>query len=277
MPLGWLGQRLRAKANSTPLPGRVLVTGASGQVAAMLLPRWNAALGDIAPPPRTTDLRASGADQADLSLVDDCRRVLEGVDAVVHLAGHAKEASLAQLWTPNVLALSNLLHSAAEAGIRRFVFASSMHVMGLYERSAELDERMPPRPDSHYATTKLHGEALCRLYAERHGMAITCLRLGAVAERFEDVEPGSWISPEDVLGMLRIALAASPPWFEIFHAVADARGSPLAPSRAMAFGYRCSRPGEDYAASLARAARWWAHDELARTRRGASFASEALR
>lgn len=255
---------------------RVLLTGAGGQVASMLLPRWNDALGDLAPAPRQTDLHGMGTDRADLCLIEDCRRVLAGADAIVHLAGHSKDAPLALLWPPNVLALDNLLRCAAEAKVTHFVFASSMHVMGLYERTAALDESMPPRPDSHYATSKLHGEALCRLYGERHRMAVTCLRLGAVGEQIQDVEPGSWISPEDVLAMIRIALAADPPWFEIFHAVADASGSPLAPSRATVHGYRCSRPGEAYADSLARAARWWPRDEIARTRRGASFASEAL-
>lgn len=258
-------------------PRCVLLTGAAGQVASMLLPRWCYGQGKGAPQLRTTDLKGRGAERADLTRTADCRRVLAGVDAVVHLAGHSKDGPLQLIWPPNVLALSNLLNCAAEFGVTRFVFASSMHVMGLYERTAVVDESMPPRPDSHYAITKLQGEALCRLYAERYPMAVTCLRLGAVAERVKDVEPGSWISPDDVLAMLHIALAADRPWFEIFHAVADATGSPLRPSRACALGYRCSRPGEDYAESLARAARWWPTDELARTRRGSSFASMPLR
>lgn len=255
---------------------QILVTGASGHVASMLLPRWPGEPAFEGSALRPTDLLGAAAGRADLTRMAHCQRVVEGVDAIVHLAAHGKEAPLARLWPSNVLALSNLLQCAARAGVTRFVFASSMHVMGLYGRLEVLDESMPPRPDSHYATTKLHGEALCRLYSERFGMAMTCLRLGAVGERVEDVEPGSWIGPQDVLAMVKIGLAASRPWYEVFHAVADAEGSPLLPSRACHYGYRCSQPGESYAASLARAARWWPHDELARSRRGASFASQSL-
>ncbi len=251
---------------------QLLVTGASGAAAQLLLPllrREPFAL-------REVDRAAHGAQHADLTDAATCNRVVQGVDAIVHLAGHSKEASVQDLIGSNSLALAQLLRSAAAAGVSRFIFASSMHVMGLYERDAAIDETMPPRPDGHYAASKLHGEALCRVYAERHGMAVTCLRIGALAARVEDVEPGSWIGPGDLMTMIRIGLAADRPWFEIFHAVADAEGSPLPPSRATAFGYRCQHPGEPYAASLARAAHWWPRDELARTRRGASFASALL-
>lgn len=251
---------------------QVLVTGASGAAARLLLPL-------IAREPfvlREVDLAARGAAYADLTDAATCDRVVQGIDAIVHLAGSAKEAPVQDLLGSNSLALGQLLRSAAAAGVSRFVFASSMHVMGLYERDAAIDETMPPRPDGHYAASKLHGEALCRVYAERHGIAVTCLRIGALAARVEDVEPGSWIGAADLMTMIRIGLAADRPWFEIFHAVADAEGSPLPPSRADAFGYRCQHPGEPYAASLARAARWWPRDELARTRRGASFASAPL-
>jgi uronate dehydrogenase len=251
---------------------QVLVTGARGAAAQLLLPLIRREPFVL----REVDLAARGDEHADLTDAATCDRVVHGIDAIVHLAGHGKEAPVQDLLGPNSLALGRLLQSAAAAGVSRFVFASSMHVMGLYERDAAIDETMPPRPDGHYAAAKLHGEALCRVYAERHGMAVTCLRIGALAARVEDVEPGSWIGPEDLMTMVRIGLAADRPWFEIFHAVAAAEGSPLPPSRAAAFGYRCQHPGEPYADSLARAARWWPRDELARTRRGASFASAPL-
>ncbi len=251
---------------------QVLVTGTSGAAAQLLLPLIRREPFVL----REVDLAARGAQHADLADAATCDRIVQGVDAIVHLAGRAKEAPVQDLLGSNSLALAQLLRSAAAAGVSRFVFASSMHVMGLYGRDAAIDETMPPRPDGHYAASKLHGEALCRVYAERHGMAVTCLRIGALAARVEDVEPGSWIGPEDLMTMMRIGLAADRPWFETFHAVADAEGSPLPASRAAAFGYRCQHPGEPHAASLARAAHWWPRDELARTRRGASFASAPL-
>lgn len=255
---------------------RALVTGASGRVGRLLLPwlrrtglelecvdrRGGAGVtGDG--PVRRIELR-------DAAVTD---RLVCGHDAIVHLAAVSTEASVEALLPDNALALANLLEAAVRHGVGRFVFASTMHVVGLYDRDERLDESSPPRPDSHYAASKLHGEALCRLYAERHGLAITGLRLGHVAATLEEAEPATWISPRDVAQMVEIAFRRAQPGFEIFHAVADYPGSPLAPSRAEAFGYRCREPAESWEAALARVERTWRDDPVARRKRGATFAS----
>jgi uronate dehydrogenase len=149
-----------------------------------------------------------------------------------------------------------------------------MHVMGMYRRDERFAESDAPRPDSHYAASKLHGEALCRLYHEKYGLTATCLRLGSVTAQEEDSDPGAWISPEDAASMVRIGLSLPRPSFEIFHAVADYHGSPLPASRAARYGYRCSRHGGTYDSALRKVDAWWHSDEWARTRRGASFAAE---
>jgi len=253
-----------------------LVTGACGKVGTLLLPwmrRTGLALRCVdrrAGPAVASDGVVERADLRDPAVAD---RLVRGQDAILHLAGIGTEASVAELHPDNGVALANLLDAAARHGVGRFVFASSMHVMGLYDRHERLDESSPPRPDSHYAASKLHGEALCRLYAERHGLSITCLRLGHVAASLEEAEPASWISPEDVAQMVEIAWRREAPGLEIFHAVADYYGAPLAPSRAAVYGYRCRRPAEPYQVALARVERTWRSDPVARRKRGATFAS----
>ena len=92
------------------------------------------------------------------------------MQGIVHLAAMSKESSTDRLVPDNAVALANLLRSATEAGVTHVVFASSMHVMGMYRRDERFAESDAPRPDSHYAATKLHGEALCRLYHEKYGL-----------------------------------------------------------------------------------------------------------
>ncbi len=258
---------------------RAVVTGASGRVATLLLP-WM----------RRTGLELDCVDRrggpgvpgdgpigrADLRDASTAERVLRGADAVLHLAAVSSEARVEDLFADNSLALANLLQAAVRQGVGRFVFASTMHVVGLYGRDEPLDEDRPARPDSHYAASKLHGEALCRLYAEKHGLAVTCLRLGHVAATLEDAEPGAWISPEDVAQLVEIAFRRDAAGVEIFHAVADYAGSPLAPSRATAFGYRCRRPAESHDQALTRIARTWRDDPVARQKRGGTFASGSM-
>ena len=171
---------------------RAVVTGASGRVAALLLP-WmrrtglnSSAWTVTAAPGVPSDGPVRRADLGDAAVAE---RALRGADAVLHLAAASSEGTVADLLADNSLALANVLAGAVRQGVGRFVFASSMHVVGLYGRDEPLDEASPARPDSHYAASKLHGEALCRLYAEKHGLSVTCLRLGHVAATLEEAEP----------------------------------------------------------------------------------------
>jgi uronate dehydrogenase len=225
---------------------------------------------------RLADRAGTGAEQVGLRDADVCARAVAGVDGIVHLAGAAKEASLESLVADNAVALGHLLAAASRAGVPHFVLASSMHVMGMYGRLDRFDEDAPPRPDSHYAASKLHGEALCRVYHEKSGLTVACLRLGSVTAKEADSDPGAWFSPEDVVQLIELAFALPRPSFEVFHAVADYDGGPLPPSRAARYGYACQRPGGPYAAVLDKVQRWWHSDEWARTRRGGSFAADDL-
>ena len=268
----WL-RRFAARDNAPEASAsvrRLLVTGSQGAVAEMLLPLLRRHGYQV----RLADRNGTGDERADLNDARDCARVVAGMQGIVHLAGMAKEASTDRLVPDNVVALANLLRSATDAGVSHVVFASSMHVMGMYRRDERFDESDAPRPDSHYAATKLHGEALCRLYHEKFGLTAACLRLGSVTMREEDSDPGAWISPEDVVSMVRIGLSLPRPSFEIFHAVAEYHGSPLPASRAARYGYQCSRHGGRYDSAMRKVDTWWHSDEWARTRRGASFAAE---
>jgi nucleoside-diphosphate-sugar epimerase len=93
----------------------------------------------------------------------------------------------------------NVLEAARLAGVRRYVFASSNHVTGMYEREQpyasivegayeELDPASipligtdwPVRPDSPYGVGKACSEAAARYYSEEHGVSCVCLRIGTV-------------------------------------------------------------------------------------------------
>jgi hypothetical protein len=88
------------------------------------------------------------------------------------------------------------------------VYASSNHVVGMYERDEpyasvvagrydgldpalvpRLDASVPVRPDSLYGVGKAFGEAAARFYAEEHGLSVICLRIGTVTKRDRPVKP----------------------------------------------------------------------------------------
>ncbi len=93
----------------------------------------------------------------------------------------------------NIVGTYNVYEAARLAGVERVVFASSNHAVGMFELDGapgiyevdderRVDHTAEIRPDSLYGVSKAYGEALGRMYVERHGLRVFCLRIGAVRE-----------------------------------------------------------------------------------------------
>lgn len=113
------------------------------------------------------------------------RRVFaDRADAVVHLAARAGvrpsiEAPLLYQ-DVNVRGTAVLLEAARQAGVPRFVFASSSSVYGNNPKVPFAEEDNVDHPISPYAATKKAGELLAHTYAHLYGMGMTCLRFFTV-------------------------------------------------------------------------------------------------
>jgi uronate dehydrogenase len=199
----------------------LLITGAAGGLGTLLRPRLAAPgrtlrLLDIAP----QEPAGEGEEvvTADVTDADAMAAACAGVDAVLHLGGISKEAPWDEILTVNIDGVRTLLEAARVAGVQRFVFASSNHAVGYYTRDEAgpggLPADVPPRPDTYYGVSKVAGEALCRLYHDRFGLDVTCLRIGTCFEK-----PGSarglatWMSPDDGAQLVEAALSAPGPAF----------------------------------------------------------------
>jgi nucleoside-diphosphate-sugar epimerase len=114
----------------------------------------------------------------------DWRDAFAGVQAVVHLAAVAHERAMAcerardyeTLRRVNVLGTERLAREAAAAGVRHFVFASSIGVCGDETRGAPFTETSAPAPRSLYARSKLEAEHALAAVSASSGLAVTLLR-----------------------------------------------------------------------------------------------------
>lgn len=192
----------------------VLVTGATGSVGKALRP----ALHDYR-------IRVHGLDVHDVRLAAHeeavggdivepgvAERLVEGCDAVVHLAGQADcHASWDDLHHPNILGVHRVFDAARLGGVRRLIFASTNHVTGLRDRARDwpIAAGDPVAPDSRYAVTKVFGEALGRFYAATTPMSVVCLRIGWVLDQpFDEESRRLWLSPRDLGRLVRAGLTA---------------------------------------------------------------------
>src|SRR5258707_15826571 len=102
------------------------------------------------------------------------------------------------------------------------------------------------RPDSRYGVSKGFGEALGALYSDKHGMVVTCLRIGNVGPGPLDVRRLSiWISPEDIVQLIRIGLEHPDIRFEILYGASDNEAAWWDNSRGRSLGYRPTRRAGD--------------------------------
>lgn len=114
----------------------------------------------------------------DLDPTTDWSAALRDVDTVFHLAarvhavGEAPEERTYQ--RVNSAATAALAQAAAAAGARRFVFVSSVKVMGEVSPARPFDEADPPQPQDAYGRSKLAAEGELAALAAR--LAVTIIR-----------------------------------------------------------------------------------------------------
>jgi uronate dehydrogenase len=228
----------------------VLITGAAGDIGS----RLRKLLGGVYPHIRSSDIRTPAdlaADEdfiaADLADFAQVQKVVAGVEGIVHLGGFSVEGPWETIHSANIVGCYNLFEAARLAGVKRVVFASSNHATGFYPRTQRIGVHVTPRPDSRYGVSKVFGEALGALYSDKHGLRVTCLRIGNVADAPADQRRLSiWVSPEDVAQLVRIGLEHSDIRYEIFYGVSDNAASWWDNSNAQRFGYKPQGRAEDF-------------------------------
>jgi uronate dehydrogenase len=208
---------------------KLLITGAAGEIGSVIRP----ALRDTAAQIVLHDLRPIGdcaPNETPIAgdIVETARAAMAGVDCVIHLAGIPRETggTPAEILRVNVVGTHAVFDAAREAGVTRMIFASSNHTIGFHPADQVIGIEEPPRPSGFYGASKVYGEALGRLHADKFGMEVACLRIGAFRARPGNArELGGWISHGDMQRLARACVLADPFHFLVLYGVsANTRG-----------------------------------------------------
>jgi nucleoside-diphosphate-sugar epimerase len=167
---------------------KLLLTGATGRVGRHLLPRLAAQGHDIRATARgeaaADQVKAAGAEPvlADLLDPDGYRAALAGRDAVVHLAAVLRSTDADEIRRANLEATERLVDAALEAGVDRFVFASTNLVLpgGLGRPATEDDQPAPPAFWGPYPATKAEAERLLLARHRDRGLGVRIVRFAFV-------------------------------------------------------------------------------------------------
>jgi uronate dehydrogenase len=229
---------------------RILLTGASGGIGTrlrQLLPSVYSYL-------RLSDLKAPvdlGSQEhfvaADLADMAQTEAICQGIDGIIHLGGYSVEGPWEPILQSNIIGCYNLFEAARRQGVKRVVFASSNHAVGFYPRTHHIGNDVQPRPDGRYGVSKVFGEALGSLYADKYGLKVTCLRIGNFGDKPLDKRRLSiWLQPEDLVQLCRIGLEHPAIHFEVLYGASLNERGWWDNHRAYELGYRPVGRAEDH-------------------------------
>ena len=168
---------------------KILVTGANGFIGRTLSRRLAAAGHDIVGGVRSQTTSPSWMETriyGDLEALDDFSAAVAGVDAIVHLAARVhimRETETdpdAAYRRANVVVTEKLSRAAADAGISRFVFLSSVKVNGERTDGAACSESDTPAPEDAYGRSKLAAETALQEISEQSGLTCISVRVPLV-------------------------------------------------------------------------------------------------
>lgn len=162
---------------------RVAVSGGSGFTGGALVRR----LQDEGYPVRTlvrdpSKVAIPGVEivGGDLTDREALGRLVEGVDTVFHIAAmYRTEGRYEDFVEVNQTGTQALLEAAKAAGVRRFIYCSTIGVHGNVA-ATPADETAPYNPRDHYQSTKLAAELACRAEGEKGGIEVVVIRPCAI-------------------------------------------------------------------------------------------------
>lgn len=188
--------------------------------------------------------------RADLGNMDEIAPLLEGADMVIHFGAIVDERPFPELLGPNFVGSYNIWQAGYAAGVRRIVYASSIHAVGMYPKSEYIGTDVPHRPDTFYGLAKCFTEDLGRMYWEKRGLESVHLRILSCSQVNTTRALGSWLSYPDLIQLVTRAIDTPSVGFAVIYGVSNNDRTPVDNTKAAFLGYRPNDNAEIYATEL---------------------------
>ena len=188
--------------------------------------------------------------KADLAEMDQIAPVLDGADMVLHFGAIVDEKPFDELLGPNFVGSYNIWEAGYKAGVRRIVYASSIHAVGMHQKSDFIGTDAEHRPDTFYGLAKCFTEDLGRMYWDKRGMESVHLRILSCAQVNNTRALGSWLSYTDLIQLVARAIDTPSVGFAIIYGVSNNDRCPVDNSKASFLGYRPTDNAEIFAAQV---------------------------
>ena len=200
---------------------RLLLTGAAGDIGKHLRKTLASQTTHL----RLTDRMPMGDAapheeifETDLGVLEPVLKMTRDVDAIVHFGGASRERVWEDILNSTIQGSYNIYEAARKNGVKRVVFASSIHAVGYTPVEDVPDTRAPHRPDTLYGLSKCFVEDLARLYFDKYGIETVALRIcSCFSHPVERRQLWSWLSYDDCTRLVISALSAPRVGFSVIY------------------------------------------------------------
>ncbi|HVE48493.1 MAG TPA: NAD(P)-dependent oxidoreductase [Casimicrobiaceae bacterium] len=179
-------------------------------------------------------------------------RLLRGVDVLIHLAGTSVERPLPEIIENNLVGLYQIYEGARRNHVGRVIFASSNHAFGMHSVNDKLTLDAPFRPDGFYGLSKVWGEAMARMYWDKHGIEGISIRIGTAMgkppENFRQLS--TWLGAEDLVDLMMQCISARDVGYLAVWGVSNNTRSYWTPTGSERLGYQPRQNAEDFAPQI---------------------------
>ncbi|MGY9029628.1 MAG: NAD-dependent epimerase/dehydratase family protein [Rhodobacterales bacterium] len=188
--------------------------------------------------------------KADLGSLEQMEAVLEDADMVVHFGAIGDEAAWDAILHSNIIGAYNVWEAAARKGLRRVVYASSIHAVGMYPKTQRIDTEVPHRPDTYYGLAKCFAEDLGSLYWDKKGIESVHLRILSAAQVNNPRSLGTWLSYDDLIHLVERAITTPITGFSIVYGVSNNDRATVDNHKASFLGYRPKDNAEQFSKAV---------------------------
>jgi uronate dehydrogenase len=191
--------------------------------------------------------------KGDLASLDDMMKVLEGADMVIHFGAFVDEGPFEKLLGPNFVGAYNIWEAAYQHKLKRVIYASSIHAVGMYPKNEFIGTDVPHRPDTFYGLAKCFAEDLGRMYWEKRGLESVHMRILSCLS-YDGVNNaralGSWLSYDDLVQLVTRCIDTPITGFSVIYGVSNNDRAPVDNANASFLGYRPKDNAEQFAVEV---------------------------
>lgn len=259
---------------------KLVLTGAAGRLGSYLREPLTKMCDELVSTDRAVEIGKTYPGetyvQADLGDLAAMEAVLEGADMVVHFGAIGDEAPWDDILQSNIIGAYNVWEAAYRKGVRRVVYASSVHAVGMHVKTDVIGLDAPHRPDTYYGLAKCFCEDLASLYWDKRGVESVCMRIFSCAQVNNARSLGTWLSYGDLIHLVERSIDTPVVGFTKVWGLSNNDRIVADNSKAAHLGYRPKDNAEVFAKDILAAAPQLDNKDPANMCLGGPFATVAL-